>query len=452
MWDIPFEIAVIVLLAIANGVFAMSEIAVVSARKARLQHRAAAGDERARAALDLATAPDRFLATVQVGITLIGILAGAFGGATLANRLAVAFAALPWLAPHAGLLAFWLIVIFVTFISLVIGELVPKNIALAHPEAIARFVARPMRRLAAVAYPLVALLRSSSGLILRLLHLRAGPPTPVTEEEIKIMLDQGTQAGVFEPAERTLLERVFRLGDRRVGSLMTPRTDIVWIDVHAPIGESMRRMTAAPHTYFPLCDGGIENVIGVVSVKDQWARMVNKLVPDLRATVVSAPYVPESMTALKLLETFRHSGRHIALVIDEYGGLSGLVTLTDVMGAIVGDIPSGHADEDQSIVRRADGSYLMDGMLAVDEFRHVLALDKLPGEEGAYQTLAGLCIHQLGRVPRVGDYFAFGGLRFEIVDMDGHRVDRVLVAPRPAATTTGDGTEPQRHRDTERSS
>jgi putative hemolysin len=429
MADVTTEILVIFGLLVLNGLFAMSEIAIVSARKTRLQHRANQGDEKARVALQLASAPDYFLATVQVGITLVGILAGAFGGAVLADRLAAALARVPWLAHHSQGIALAIVVAGITYASVVIGELVPKNIALAHPEAIARAVARPMRWLSRIGYPAIAVLRGSSGGVMRLLRMRAVAPVPVSEEEFKIMLDQGARAGVFERVETTLVERVFRLGDRRVGSLMTPRTEITWVDTNAPIGESMRTMSAGGHTYYPLCQGNIDNVLGVVSVKNQWARMVHRLAPDLREGVVTVPFVPEAMPALKLLETYRLAGRHVAVVVDEYGGVAGLVTLADVMEALVGDIPSGEAHDDTAVVTREDGSHLIDGMLAVEEMQDILEMKELPGEPGEYQTLAGFCMHQLGRIPRMADHFEWGGYRFEVVDMDGHRVDRVLVAP-----------------------
>lgn len=427
MWDVAFELLVILGLAVLNGLFAMSEIAIVSARKARLQHRAEEGDPLSQAALDLALSPDRFLATVQVGITLVGILAGAFGGATLAQRLHTQMATIPWLAPHAHWLALTLVVALVTFLSVVVGELVPKNLALVNPERVARRVARPMQIISQLGAPLVTLFRLASRPLLWAFGVKSAVQSPVTEEEIRIMLAQGAQAGVFEQTERTLVERVFRLDDRRVGSLMTPRTEIVWIDRKAPLGESMRAMSATGHTYFPLCDGSIDNVLGMVSIKDQWRRMLHKQVPDLLVTLVQVPYVPETMTALQLLNTFKKAGRHIALVVDEYGGLSGLVTLNDALGAIVGEIPSGAPGESASIVRREDGSYLLDGMVAVDELEHLVEIE-LP-EDGDYETIAGFCLDQLGHIPRVGEYFTWSGLRFEIVDMDGHRVDRVLMTP-----------------------
>jgi putative hemolysin len=429
MWDVTTDILIILALIVLNGVFAMSEIAIVSARKTRLQSRATKGDAKAGIALELAGAPDYFLATVQVGVTLVGILAGAFGGAQLGDRLADSLADVPWLAQHRHAVALAIVVAGITYVSLVIGELVPKNIALAHPEAIARAVARPMKWLSRVGYPAIALLRGSSNAVMRLLRMRAVAPVPVSEEEFKILLDQGARAGVFERVEKTLVERVFRLGDRRVGSLMTPRTEIVWVDANGPIGESMRTMSAGGHTYYPLCQGNIDNVMGVVSVKSQWARMVHRMPPDLREGLLTVPFVPEAMPALKLLETYRQAGRHVAIVVDEYGGVAGLVTLADVMEALVGDIPSGEARDDTAVVTREDGSHLMDGMLAVEEMQDILHLTELPGEAGEYQTVAGFCMYQLGRIPRMADHFEWGGYRFEVVDMDGHRVDRVLVSP-----------------------
>lgn len=427
MDDVRIEILIIVLLALVNGIFSMSEIAIVTARRARLQQRAQAGSRGAKVALELANAPDRFLSTVQVGITLIGILAGVFGGATLTRNVAGALNLIPGAAPYVEPLALALVVLGITYISLVIGELVPKRIALLNAEGIAARVAGPMRALSIAATPVVTLLTLSSNLIVRLIGVRASKEPSVTEDEVKAMLAEGTQAGVFEATEQSIVERVFRLSDRHVNSLMSPRVDIVWIDIDAPIGESMRAMINGGHTYYPVCRAGLETVIGMASVKEQWARMVNKQAPDLRAGMQSPLYVPETMPALNLIETFKRAGRHIALVVDEYGGISGLVSLNDVLEAIVGDVPSSGDPRDQAMVQRADGSWLLDGALPVVEARQTLDIPPFPDEEDAeYQTLAGMLMAHLGRIPKVSDSVEHGGFRFEVIDMDGRRVDKIL--------------------------
>ncbi len=438
MPTVTAEILIILALTVLNAVFAMSEMAIVSSRRARLLQRVEGGDRGAKVALELAGSPDRFLSTVQVGITLIGILAGAFGGATLAEPLKNVLQGWPLAAPYAEGLALGIVVLVITYLSLVVGELVPKRLALAHPEPIASFVAPPIRFLSRIAAPLVAVLSASASGLLRLMGIKASSQTPVTPEEIMVMLSLGRQAGSVEASEQDLVARVFRLGERNVSSIMTPRTDMIWIDLNDPIGDSMRAMSSAGHTYFPACRGSVENVVGVVSIKAQWARMVRKQPPDLGAEVHPALYVPESMPALKLLETFKQKNRHVALAVDEYGGVSGLVTLNDVLEAIVGDIPTGDmTDSEPEATRRADGSWLLDGSITLDDLRDTLKLSETPREEGAdYNTLGGFLMSHLGRIPNVTDTVEWNGWRFEIVDMDGHRVDKVLVQEPPPAPET----------------
>lgn len=435
------ELLIILALAVVNGLFAMSEIAIVSARRTRLQQRADEGDTGAKAALQLAESPDRFLSTVQVGITLIGILAGVFGGATLAREFNDIFSAAPWLAPYSHALSLTLVVALITFLTLVFGELVPKRLALIAPERIAAVVARPMQGLSRLAAPLVAVLSLSSSLVLRVLRIRPHHEPPVTEEEIKIMMAQGQQAGIFEKAEQDIVERVLRLGDRRVSSIMTPRNDIVWVDIDDSIGESMRAMTAAPHTYFPVCRGSVEQVVGLVSVKDQWIRMVSRQPPDLKATLQPPLFVPESVPALRLLEQFKQAGRHVALVVDEYGSVSGLVTLNDVLEAIVGDVPGSVPPEERDIVLRPDGTWLVDGVVSIDRLLEACGLEPLdPEEREAFDTVAGLLMAKMGRIPSAGDTLTWNNARLEVMDMDGHRVDKVLVARRAVDETAPVGT------------
>jgi putative hemolysin len=421
---------VVVLLIFINGIFAMSEIAVVSARKTRLRQWAEEGNAKARAALELANNPNQFLATIQIGITLIGILAGAFGGATIARELAVILSDITWLAPYGEPLSLALVVFAITYLSLIVGELVPKRLALNNPERLAMAIAAPMQVLSRVAYPAVHLLGLSTEFVLRALGMKPSTEPPVTEEEIRALIEQGTQAGMFEEAEQEMVERVFRLGDRRVSAVMTPRTEIVWLDREASAQEIRRTITESAHSRFLVADGSLDNVLGVVHAKDLLAHMLGEQVVNLEATLQQPLYVPESMRALKVLELFKQSGTHIALVIDEYGGIQGLVTPSDILEAIVGDLPEAGEQVEPLAVQRADGSWLLDGMLPVDEFKDLFDLGELPGEDqGIYQTLAGFVIMQLGRIPAAADYFVWEGLKIEVVDMDGNRVDKVLVTP-----------------------
>lgn len=419
-------ILIIILLTIANGIFAMSEAAVISARKAKLQQQANMGDARARAALALADNPNRFLSTVQVGITLIGILAGAFGEATLADDVETLLERVPWLAPYSRAISLIIMVVVLTYLSLIIGELVPKRLALRNPEAIAGLVAAPMNFLSAVVSPAVYVLSVSTEAVLRLLGVKPSTEPPVTEEEIRVLIQQGTQAGVFEVAEQDMVEAVFRLNDQRAFDLMTPRPEIIWLDLDDSPQEVVAKITESGYSRFPVCRGSLDNVLGVVRAKDLLARSVAGEPLDLKAAMRSPIFVPESALAFQVLELFRGSQPHLALVIDEYGGTQGLVTLHDILEAIVGEV---EVSEPQA-VQRQDGSWLLDGALAVEEFKEIFDLKILPEEEhDYYQTLGGFVMMLLGRVPTAGDHFHWAGLRFEVMDMDGKRVDKVLVVP-----------------------
>ena len=430
MPSVMLEVSIVVLLILLNGIFAMSEIAVVSARKTRLRQWAEEGNAKARAALELANNPNQFLATIQIGITLVGILAGAFGGATIANELSVILNDISWLAPYSHPLSLALVVGVIAYLSLIVGELVPKRLALNNPERLAMAIAAPMQALSRVAYPAVHLLGLSTEFFMRALGIRPSTEPPVTEEEIRALIEQGTQAGMFEEAEQEMVERVFRLGDRRVSAVMTPRTEIVWLDREASAQEIRHIITESVHSRFLVAEGSLDNVVGVVHAKDLLVHILSEQVVDLEATLEQPLYVPESMRALKVLELFKQSGTHIALVIDEYGGIQGLVTPSDILEAIVGDLPEAGEHVDPLAVQREDGSWLLDGMLPVDEFKDLFDLGELPGEDqGIYQTLAGFVVMQLGRIPAATDYFVWEGLKIEVVDMDGNRVDKVLVTP-----------------------
>ncbi|HEX7238634.1 MAG TPA: hemolysin family protein [Longimicrobiaceae bacterium] len=426
MGGIGGEVLLIVVLLVLNGVFAMSEISVVSARRARLQQRADSGDAGARHALELAEDPTRFLSTVQIGITLVGILAGAFGGATVAAKISAALEGRPVVGPYAHGIGLGVVVLAITYLSLVVGELVPKRIGLNSPERIASLVAGPMQVLSRVAAPLVWLLMASTEGLVRLLGVRRTDEPPVTEAEIAVLMEQGTQAGVFEAAEQDLVERVFWMGDQRVGSLMTPRLQVAWLDLEDPQEVSLETMARHRHSRFPVCEGTLDRVVGMVEVKDLWAETLLGRPVDLRAALGEPLFVPESTRALRVLEMFRDTGARMAVVVDEYGGVEGVVTLNDVLEGIAGDL----GQDEPRAVRRDDGSWLVDGSLAMEELRENLDLPERREEErGEYRTVGGFVVTRLGRIPAPGDAFEADGFRVEVVDMDGNRVDKVLVSP-----------------------
>jgi putative hemolysin len=433
---IGFELVVMLLLILANGVFATAEMALVSARKARLQEWADAGNPRARAALELAQHPGEFLSTVQIGITLVGILAGAFGGARLAAPLADAWRPLPGIGPSSETLSLGLVVGAIAYLSLVVGELVPKQLALTSPERIATALAGPMRLVARLMSPAVRLLSRSTAAVLGLLRVRPVPEPPVTEVEIRLMMQQGAQAGVFEAAEHAMVQSVFRLGDRRIGALMTPRTDVVWLDLDDPPEEQRRCLLETGHSWLPVGRGALDHLVGIARAKDLLVPLLTGQLAAFEVLIRPPVVVPESLPALRVVERFRQAGLHLALVVDEYGGIQGLVTPIDLLEALVGDLPDAGMAAEPAVVRREDGSWLVDGMLSADELKTLLPIGALPGEEtGAYQTVGGLVMQQLGRIPATGDQFPWGGFRFEVVDMDGHRVDKVLVTSLPSAAT-----------------
>jgi putative hemolysin len=429
MFSFPVEILILFLLAIANGIFVMSEMAIVSVRKVRLQQMANQGNAGARLALELANAPNQFLAIVQVGITLIIIVSGAFGESAIARQLAPLLELIPWLEPYNELLASALAILGVTYLTLVIGELVPKRLALNNPERIASAVAMPMQMFATIASPVVHLLSASTDLVVRLLGIRPSREPAVTEEEIKILIEQGTEAGTFEEAEQDMVERVFRLGDRRVSALMTPRPEIVWLDLDDSAETNRQVIIESAHSRFLVGQGELDNVLGVIHVNDLLANCLSNKPLDLTTALQRPLYVPESTPGLKILELFKQTGTQIAIVVDEYGVIQGLVTLNDMLEEIVGDMPSIDQVDEPQAVRREDGSWLVDGMLPVEEFFELFEIEELLREQrGNYHTVGGFVVTQLGRIPTATDSFEWRGMRFEVMDMDGNRVDKVLVA------------------------
>lgn len=434
---ITFEILFIVLLLIANGVFAMSELAVVASRKTRLQRMADSGDTRAGAALELAQQPERFLSTIQIGITLIGILAGAFGGATIAEQLGAKISIVDSLAPYGEAIGLIAVVLGITYLSLVIGELVPKRLALNNPERVAILVAGPMRGLARLASPVVSILSVSTSAVLTLLRMRAPTEPPVTEDEIKVLIQQGTRAGVFEEVEQQMIASVFRFTDRSVKALMTPRIDIVWLNINDPPEKLQRKVAESTYSRFPVCQGNLDNLLGIVKAKDMLSRCVSGAPLDPQAALKQPLFVPESTPAIRALEMFKAKPTHLALVIDEYGAVEGLVTTNDILEAIVGDIAPVQSEAGKDAVQREDGSWLLEGAMPIDEFREIFSVERLPGEErGVYHTLAGFILFRLGRLPSEADHFESHGLRFEIMNMDGKRIDKVLVMATKTSVAT----------------
>lgn len=438
MTEVSGEILLVLLLIALNGLLAMSEIAVVSARKGRLRQRAEEGDRGAATALDLAEEPTRFLSTVQIGITLVGILAGAFGGATIAEQIGAALDEIPSLAPYGEAIGLAIVVTAITYLSLVFGELVPKRIGLTNAESIAALMARPMQRLSTLTGPLVSLLTGSTDLVIRLLRLRTVADTAVTEEDVRMMIAEGAETGVFEAAEREIVESVFQLGDRRVGELMTPRPRIVWLDVEDPPEENWQRIAASAHSFYPVATGDLDRLVGLLAMKVLSTRLLAGEPPDLTSGLLQPPFVPESMPVFKLLDLFRTVSPRVAMVVDEHGTIIGLVTPTDILEGIVGDLPEPGVPEDIEVVRREDGSLLVDGLLPVDELDELLDVGALtPDERGEFRTVGGLVMHHLGRIPTAGDRVAWRGLQLEVMDMDGRRVDKVLVQPAPPAPPDG---------------
>jgi putative hemolysin len=426
------EIVIILALILLNGMLSMAEFAVVSAKKMRLQQRAESGDTQAAAALELAHQPTHFLSTIQIGITLVGILTGAFGGATVARKLAAYLIEFPLLAPYSEILAITLVVVVITYLTLIFGELVPKHLALNNAETIASSVAQPMRLLSAVASPLVVILSRSTEAVLWIMRVKKTNEPPVTEEDIKIMLEEGTEAGIFEKAEMSMVEGVFDLGDRRVESLMTHRSDVIALDLNDPVSENILKMTRSGRSNFPVYEGDLDHIIGMVSVKDVLAGMVKGGTPDIRAAVTKPLFAPEAISVLKLLELFKGTGLHIALVTDEYGGIQGVISLHDILESIVGNVHTFGEPVDIPIVVREDGSWLINGDTPIEDIKKTLSVDTFPEEEqGHYRTIAGLILFVLQRIPKTGNHIEVGGLRYEVVDMDGNRIDKVLVTRVP---------------------
>jgi len=422
------ELVILLTLLIVNGLFAMAEIAIVSSRKSKLQHLADGGDTKAAKALELAKNPNRFLSTVQIGITFVGIFAGAFGAETFAQPLAQMIDALPLVAPYSETIAVFLVVSLITYLSLVIGELVPKRIALTSPERIASLVSVPIYALSAVSKPLVDVLGMTTEWVLRLFGVKTPAEMPVSEDEVKMLIREGARVGIFNLAERDIVERTFRLADQRVITLMTPRSEIVWLDVDGSISEQRKKLAKSSFSYLPVSHRKLDTVVGVVRTKELLRYFLETDSFDVQRLMHKPIFLPENMNALKVLELFKKSGIHVALAVNEYGSITGIISITNILEALVGDIPTLDEAEEQAIVERKDGTWLVDGLTPLDEFKEHFKIRKLPDEKpGQFYTAGGFVVHRLGRIPVAGDSLDHDGFHIEVVDMDGNRVDKLLV-------------------------
>lgn len=434
------DVLILLFLIALNGVFSMAEIAIVSVRKVRLQQWAEDGHHGAQVALELAENPTRFLSTVQIGITSISIMSGVYGEQAIASHLELWLNNFAVLAPYSKLLSTVIMVLIITLMFLIFGELVPKRLALHNPERVAVFLSRPMRWLSRMTSPLVRILSAATDTTLRLIGTRSSTEPSITEEEIRGLMEQGADEGIFERVEQELVENIFRLDDRKVASIMTPRKEIVPLDVDDPLEENLARLQTTVFSRFPVVKGSLEQVVGIITAKDILNQLLDGKPIDIAALVKPPLYVPATVSPMQLMEQFKKTRNHIALVVDEYGELEGLVTMNDVLGTIVGDLPNESLLDNDEAVERDDGSWLVDGMMALDKFKDLFDIeDELPGEDsGNIHTLGGFVMFKLGRVPAVTDRFEWEDFQFEVVDMDKTRVDKVMVMRTPPETPPED--------------
>ena len=419
------EYFIILFLLILNGLFAMSEIALVSSKRARLEEKAKKGNSGAKTALKLLEEPERFLSTVQIGITLVGIVAGAFGGLTLADDLSPTLEKINWLAPYAHQAAIAIVVTIITYFSLIIGELVPKTIAFNNPEGITITLAPFMKFLSWITTPVVAFLSLSTKVFLKVLMIKEKDETPVTEEELKILIEKGTQFGTLEHNESELLKRIFRFGDRRAYDIMTNRQDVVLININDPIEKIKQQVYENTFSRYPVCDDSPDNIIGIFTIKDFFHKLNTDSNFSLKDILSQPLFIPDNLTGVTIFEKFRDAKTYVAVVIDEYGSFEGIITLHDLIENIFGDLPDKHEAEEVAIFKRDDGSMLIEGSILIDELKEQLQISF--NDEENFSTLGGFMMYQLNRIPKIGDKFEYESYLFEIVDMDGKRVDKVLV-------------------------
>lgn len=419
------DIFILCFLILLNGLFSMSEIALVSARKARLEHLAEKGDKKAKLALELSNHPELFLSAVQIGITLISIITGVYSGERFSKNLQPVFENIAVLQPYAETISTTLIIILVTFLSIIFGELIPKRIGLLRSEKISKAVAGPMKTFAVITHPIVWLLNRTSNIFFSIFNIKRSKEDAVTEEEIKTLITEGTEAGTIDEAEQEIIERVFHLGDRNITSLMTHRSDIIWFNLDDNEDKIKEKILQEPHSAYPICDDSIDNIKGVVSIKDLYISPDNTLFKEI---MQPALFIPENNSPYQVLEKFKESKIHSAFIVDEYGSILGLLTLNDILEAIVGDIPQQNVS-DYEIVEREDGTYIVDGQIPFYDFLTRFEKTEWMNEgEHDFDTLAGFILHELERIPKTGDKLNWKGFAIEIIDMDGHRIDKLLVS------------------------
>lgn len=422
------EVGVVFLLVLLNGFFAMAELAIVSVRRVRLRQLAEDGHVGACLALEMAEKPSSFLSTVQIGVTLNSVFVGAFSGATLSAHMAKYLNDVSWAAPHGDAIALGVTVVGVSYLSLVIGELVPKRVALAYAEPIAIKVAYVMNVLRTIGAPVVFVLSFSTEMVLRLLRLHNPPGKGITEDEVRDIIAEGMMSGALKPAEKEMLDGVMRLADRTVRMIMTPRMEVVWLNIESSPDEQKNIIHSSGYSRFPVARGDLDDVLGIVHAKDLLNASFDGHPLSLGAVMRPPLMVPDTTSVLRLLDQFKKMGRHVAVVVDEYGSVEGLVSITDIIESVTGGLPDRGREMIEKPVQRDDGSWLLDGMMPIDEVEDLLDLKNMRGEEGDFQTIAGFVLDRLGRVPTAGDKFFWDGVRFEVVDMDARRIDKLLVA------------------------
>lgn len=423
------EFLIILVLIIISGIFSLAEMAIVSVRKHRLHKLAQENDTNALIALELSKNPNRFLSTTQIGITLVGIISGALGEATMTNSLSKILQHVPYINLYSKQISFILVIIIITYLTLIIGELVPKRIALHSPEKIARIIAKPMDFLSRIAGPFVSILSLSTDLLLKIFRIKTNPKNQVSEEEVRLLIKEGTEGGIFEIAEKNIVERTFRLSDRHVNSLMTPRKQIVWISVDNTFTTIKNKIAKKTHAFYPVCKNNLDQVVGIVRTETLLTNfLVNEKIK-IENLIHKPLFIPANTPALKVLELFKQSGIHMALIVDEYGMIEGVISLTDILEAIVGDIPEILDDEPREIVRRDKKTWFVDGLLSIEECREYFSIKRIPGEKtNTINTVGGYIMHRLGRIPKTGDVLQVDKYTFEVVDMDGNRVDKIIVS------------------------
>jgi len=424
------ELGIILVLILANGLLSMSEMALISARKSKLRSAAEQGDKKARKVLELSETPTRFLSTIQIGISLIGTLAGAFGGASLARTIAAWVSQYPPLAPYSHSIALGIVVLFISYLSLVIGELVPKRLALNNAENIATIIAPFLQKFCVLMSPITRILSFSTETVLHILGQSNRAPSPLSQQEIRMLIAESNETGILSASESDILDRVLQLRERKAWSVMKPRPEIIWLDVEDTSEQNWDKILSSGHSKYPVCKGELDVLLGTVHVKDLLENICKKGKMDLGSNLRQPLIVPETKLTIEILDMFKHNNAHMAMVVNEFGGIEGMVTLGDILEALVGYVMIQDEEAEPEAVQHSDGSWTFDGMLPIHEFRQHLNLKSWPGEEsGYYQTLGGFVMAQLGHIPTPGEKLKWAGFKFEVMEMERHRIARVLVTP-----------------------